>query len=320
MDAANSKRTFSGNSSGISSLPSVSDHCFSPSHVPQLPSHPPPIQQSPQNIYYPANSIQMGTQSPFDSELYDNDPINLTDLDYSRYLNSLSNKSSGKKNPHEKTYSTGVYMTKAPSSAKKIVTPTSILSATSSISGSTPTLSQNSYVGGSSLNSTLTIESMPLSSSLSFASSPKVKFNDFQIHHHYEQYESPSPPQSPLTPVAHAKTYDSAVKMQPQYLLTPQYLEESASTNTFSTSSSSSTSQAENPSTLTPDFKNQRVKGKYFNKEYVSTCNVPLYSTAKPQKYVNVVKAVKPAIKNNNNSNSNNTNNTPSESVEVFSI
>ena len=142
-------RTFSEHS-GISSLPSVSDRFVATSYPPQLPPTLPPSQ----NIYSPAKV------STFESELYDNDPINLAELNYSRYS---SNVACTKCRPPSMVSS---HKKPKKSAFKSISSP-------SSTSAATPSLSANS---------TQTFDD---STSMSFPSSPKVKFNEFQIHHHY---------------------------------------------------------------------------------------------------------------------------------------
>ena len=307
------QKSFSQNS-GISSLPSVSDQYVSSYPPPQLPStQPPPA--SYQNIYSPFTTQN---SNPLESELYDNDPINLTDLDYSRYSNNLNTKSVSSKKKY--INGNGGFVVKNFRSKNN----SSRLSSPSSYSaGSTPSLSQNSE----SANSSLTIDSISASIPLS-PSSPKVKFNEFQIHHHYDQYEYPSSLNSQS--ISRAKMYESTVKMLPQYLLSPNHYEEEENEDdqeesqdkslpTFSSSSTYSSSS--NTSDIKPTTPT-KMKGKYYTKDYISTCNVPLYNSKnKPQNYINVIKAVnlnKPSLKKLSN-NSNNKDD-DEESVEVFSI
>lgn len=280
----------------------MSDQYVSSSYPPpQLPSTQPPA-TSYQNFYSPLTK----TSIPLESELYDNDPINLNDLDYSRYSNNINAKSVSSKRKY--VNGNGGFVVKNFKSKNN----SSRLSSQSSYSaGSTHSMSQNSE----SANSSLTIDSISASIPLS-PSSPKVKFNEFQIHHHYDQYEYPSSPNSHT--ISRSKLYESTVKMLPQYLLASNHYDEENDDNesnqslpTLSSSSSLSSSsdlKSTNPS---------KIKGKYYTKDYISTCNVSLYNTQnKPQNYINVIKAVnlnKPSLKNP-------AKNVDDESVEVFSI
>ena len=278
-------KTFS-DSSAVSSLPS-SD---------QISATYPALRQT--SIYSTSNNVTQSSNhddmlvgvhnkaytSP-DNESYDNDPINLSDLDYSRYLSSHSSKSKIKKT-NTKTYSSGIYIMRK-SSKTKSSNPT--LSTSSMQSTATPTISQNS--SSSSNSSNLTLGDSTHSSSNSSSNTNKVKFNEYQIKHHYDQYDYQYP---------HSRVYDSAANTkayaQNQY---GDFLNQSTTnrTSTFSSSSSTSTSSNEiKRSVGEPPIRVSnlsRKKGRYFNRDYVSSCNVPLYgSTCNSANFLNITKAV----------------------------
>ncbi len=218
-----------------------------------------------------------------DNESYDNDPINLCDLDYSKYytgktkLNSTCVSSNpSKKQP--KTYSSGFYILRKndqkthnniEDNINRLVYPVPNKHISSS---STPTISQNSTDSSSNTDVTLgntTSSSYKSNNNNNNNNNNKVKFNEFHIQHHYDQYED--------FPI-HSKIYNY------RQIIESTTADLNDSVSSFSmTSSNENQQQSANPSSrkLSKDIISNSLTKKltkyYKEKEFISTLQVPIY-------------------------------------------
>ena len=234
-----------------------------------------------------------------DNESYDNDPINLCDLDYSKYNYSGKSKlnstcvSVNPKKQQPKTYSSGFYILRKNNqkpneeNVNRLVYPVPIKHISS---GSTPTISQNSTDSSSNTDVTLgntTSSSYKSNNNNNNNNNNKVKFNEFHIQHHYDQYED--------FPI-HSKIYNYRQIIEST---TTDILNDSVSS--FSMVSNENQQQlannAENNTRkLSKDTISSSLSKKlakyYKEKEFISTLQVPIYKHNNNLKnYVCVVKS-----------------------------
>jgi hypothetical protein len=217
--------------------------------------------------YQLKKTFSLTDNSLLSNELYDNDPANLN--------------SPNKKNK-SKTYSSGIYIIRK-NNNQEINTPYVM-------SGSTPTISQNSSItNSSSINNNLHLTLSSPTSSSSFSTNVKeqnnkVKFNDYKIKHYYDQYDNYYPP--------HSKIYDQNYPIK--IVATEEYLRGSPNYRI-----SLNDSQLTEPFTI-ENTSVQRSKSQSHPRDKLNTTTGTeelSYVTNNKKKYFNIVKAVDSNIK-----------------------